>query len=167
MCEIDQKNENPRLVVDLGGTRVRTAFVHSSKAIDRHTQKSDKTAKAITIREDLRDLIVENIISGGLQQRTHVLSLAGPIFADNQNREGGIEDNPVRIRPGCMYRPAVRTQIPPRPKSLMSVVKEPRHISMAPDSSFLTFRAAGNLRPGIIFTLFSKALEIDSKAQYQ
>ncbi|MGA2378785.1 MAG: ROK family protein [Spirochaetia bacterium] len=84
MSRIDQKNEGARLVLDLGGTCVRTAFVHSSGAIDRHTRKSDKIAKAITTREGLRDLIVEEIITWGLQQRMHVLSLAGPISADNR-----------------------------------------------------------------------------------
>jgi predicted NBD/HSP70 family sugar kinase len=60
------------------------AFVHPSGAIDRHTRKSDKIAKAITTREGLRDLIVEEIISWGLQQRTHVLSVAGPVSANNR-----------------------------------------------------------------------------------
>jgi glucokinase len=81
---IDQKNEDPRLVLDLGGTSVRTAFVHSSGSLHRHSRNSDTTVKAITTCEGLRDLIVEEIIACGLQQRMHVLSLAGPISADNR-----------------------------------------------------------------------------------
>jgi predicted NBD/HSP70 family sugar kinase len=76
--------EGPRLVFDLGGTCVRTAFVHSSGAIGTGTRKSEKIAKTITTREGLRDMIVEQIVSRGLQQRTHVLSLAGPISTDNR-----------------------------------------------------------------------------------
>ena len=84
MSQTDQTYEGPRLVFDLGGTCVRTAFVHSSGAIDPDTRKSDKITKTITTREGLRDLIVEMIVSRGLQQRMHVLSLAGPISADNR-----------------------------------------------------------------------------------
>jgi predicted NBD/HSP70 family sugar kinase len=84
MSQTDQKNNDYRLVIDLGGTCVRTALVHSSGAIDPDTRKSDKIAKTIETREGLRDLIVETIISRGLRQRAHVLSLAGPISPDNR-----------------------------------------------------------------------------------
>jgi predicted NBD/HSP70 family sugar kinase len=76
--------EGPRLVFDLGGTCVRTAFVHSSGAIDPGSRKTEKIAKTITTQEGLRDMIVETIVSRGLRQRTHVLSLAGPISTDNR-----------------------------------------------------------------------------------
>ncbi len=81
---LDPRLEGPRLVIDLGGTCVRTAFVQTSGAIDATTRRSDKIAKTIATREGLRDLVVEAIISRGLQQRVHVLSLAGPISADNR-----------------------------------------------------------------------------------
>jgi len=73
-----------RLVFDLGGTCVRTALVEASGAIDSRTRKSEKIAKTITTREGLRDLIVNTIVSRGMQQQTHVLSLAGPISSDNR-----------------------------------------------------------------------------------
>ena len=84
MSQTNQTSDDGRLVFDLGGTCVRTAFVHSSGAIDSDTRKSGKIAKTITTRESLRDMIVETIVSRGLQQRMHVLSLAGPISADNR-----------------------------------------------------------------------------------
>jgi glucokinase len=80
----DCADESRRLVIDLGGTCVRTALVQSSGAIDPGTQTSDKIAKTIATREDLRDLIVETIVARGLKQRAHVLSLAGPVSADNR-----------------------------------------------------------------------------------
>jgi glucokinase len=78
------ETEGPRLVFDLGGTCVRAAFVDESGAIDPVTRRTDKIAKTIATREGLRDLIVEAIISRDLRQRTHVLSLAGPISPDNR-----------------------------------------------------------------------------------
>ena len=78
------RTEGPRLVFDLGGTCVRTAFVDASGAIDPVTRRSDKIAKTIATREGLRDLLVEAIVSRGLRQRMHVLSLAGPISPDNR-----------------------------------------------------------------------------------
>jgi predicted NBD/HSP70 family sugar kinase len=76
--------DSARLVFDLGGTCVRTAFVEASGAIDPRTRSSHKIAKTITTRQGLRDLIVSTILSRGMRQRTHVLSLAGPISADNR-----------------------------------------------------------------------------------
>jgi predicted NBD/HSP70 family sugar kinase len=81
---VDFTEEGPRLVFDLGGTSVRTAFVHPSGAIDAGTRKSEKVAKTLSTREGLRDLIVETIVSRGLGQRAHVLSLAGPISSNNR-----------------------------------------------------------------------------------
>jgi len=77
-------DEDRRLVFDLGGTCVRTALVHPSGAIDPDTRSSGRTAKTIATREGLRDMIVDTIQSQGLQQRTHVLSLAGPVSGDNR-----------------------------------------------------------------------------------
>ena len=74
----------PRLVLDLGGTRVRTAVVDESGAIVPGTRTSQKAAHTITTREGLQDLIVDTIVSRGMSQADHVLSLAGPISPDNR-----------------------------------------------------------------------------------
>ena len=74
----------PRLVLDLGGTSVRTAVVDASGAIAPGTRKSDKVARTITTREGLQDLIVDTIVSRGMSQPDYVLSLAGPISPDNR-----------------------------------------------------------------------------------
>ena len=84
MNHADDEHEDRRLVFDLGGTCVRTALVHSSGEIEPGTRRSDKIAQTITTREGLRDVIVEGIITHGLRQRMHVLSLAGPISPDNR-----------------------------------------------------------------------------------
>ncbi len=76
--------EGPRFVLDLGGTCVRTALVDASGAIALGTRKSEKIAQTITTREGLRDLIVDTIVSRGISQADYVLSLAGPISADNR-----------------------------------------------------------------------------------
>jgi glucokinase len=76
--------ESPRLIFDLGGTRVRTALVNESGTIVEGTRRSEKIARTITTREGLRDLLVAEVMSRGLGQDTHVLSLAGPISADNR-----------------------------------------------------------------------------------
>jgi glucokinase len=73
-----------RLVLDLGGTSVRAALVDASGTIDRHGRKNESIAKNIASREGLRDLIVEEIIARGLQQKIHVLSVAGPVSIDNR-----------------------------------------------------------------------------------
>ena len=78
------ETEGPKLVFDLGGTCVRAAFVDASGVIDPATRRTDKIAKTIATREGLRDLLVDAIISRGLGQETHVLSLAGPISPDNR-----------------------------------------------------------------------------------
>ena len=80
----DSSVNGPRLVLDLGGTSVRTAAVDASGAIAPGTRKSEKVAQAITNRDGLRDLIVDTIVSRGISQREYVLSLAGPISADNR-----------------------------------------------------------------------------------
>jgi predicted NBD/HSP70 family sugar kinase len=74
----------PRLVLDLGGTCVRTAVVDAWGAIVPGTRKNEKVAQTITTRDGLRDLIVDTIVSRGISQREYVLSLAGPISADNR-----------------------------------------------------------------------------------
>jgi predicted NBD/HSP70 family sugar kinase len=80
----DSSVNGPRLVLDLGGTCVRTAVVDASGAIAPGTRKTEKVARTITTRVGLRDLIVDTIVSGGISQRDHVLSLAGPISPDNR-----------------------------------------------------------------------------------
>jgi glucokinase len=75
-------SSGPRLVFDLGGTRVRTAFVDAAGSIDPASRSSEKIAQSFTTSADLRDLIVDRIVASGLPQRTHVLSLAGPISPD-------------------------------------------------------------------------------------
>ncbi len=76
--------QNMRLVLDLGGTRVRTAQVDAAGAIDPLTRRSEEIAKTITTQAGLRDLIADAIVHSGLAQSGHVLSLAGPISPDNR-----------------------------------------------------------------------------------
>jgi predicted NBD/HSP70 family sugar kinase len=76
--------KSARLVLDLGGTCVRTALVEAAGAIDPRSRTSQRVAKTITTRQGLRDLLVGTILSRGMGQRTHVLSLAGPITADSR-----------------------------------------------------------------------------------
>jgi len=73
-----------RLVFDLGGTCVRTASVDAEGSIAPNSRSSAKIAQTISTSADLRDLIVDRIVASGSRQRTHVLSLAGPISPDNR-----------------------------------------------------------------------------------
>ncbi len=75
-------SKGPRLVFDLGGTRVRTAFVDEAGSIDPASRRSEKIAQSFSTSADLRDLIVGRIVASGTPQRAHVLSLAGPISPD-------------------------------------------------------------------------------------
>jgi glucokinase len=68
----------------MGGTRVRTAIVDEHGAIAAGTRKSEKIAQTITTRKGLTDLVVDTIVSRGISQPAHVLSLAGPISSDNR-----------------------------------------------------------------------------------
>jgi predicted NBD/HSP70 family sugar kinase len=63
---------------------MRTAIVDASGGIDPATRRSEEIARRIGTREALRDLIAEAVLSCGIPQRSHVLSLAGPISADNR-----------------------------------------------------------------------------------
>jgi predicted NBD/HSP70 family sugar kinase len=74
----------PRLVFDLGGTCVRTALVDAAGSIAPGSRSSEKIAQSISTSAGLRDLIVDRIVASGSRQRTHVLSLAGPISPDNR-----------------------------------------------------------------------------------
>ena len=80
----DSPAHGPRLVLDLGGTCVRTALVDASGEILPGTRTSEKIARTITTRAGLQDLIVDTIVSRGMAQTHHVLSLAGPISPDNR-----------------------------------------------------------------------------------
>jgi glucokinase len=73
-----------RLVLDMGGTRVRTALVDGSGVIQARTRTSAESARAIRTREEMRDLIVDRVLLAPPDQRTFVLSLAGPISWDNR-----------------------------------------------------------------------------------
>lgn len=75
-------SRGPRLVFDLGGTTVRTAFVDAAGSIDPTSRKSEKIAQSLSTSAELRDLIVSRIAASGSPQHTHVLSLAGPISPD-------------------------------------------------------------------------------------
>jgi hypothetical protein len=99
--------------------------------------------------------------------------LEPPVFlqlshhTDQNQRPGRPKPSPVGVRAHGVYRPTVRAPIPLHPQSLGSLVKEPIHIPMTPNSTSLTSRTTGYLRPRILFLVFRKALEIDWKMQYQ
>lgn len=80
----DSPASGPRLVLDLGGTCVRTALVDAAGEILPGTRTSEKIARTITTRAGLQDLLVDAIVSRGMGQTHHVLSLAGPISPDNR-----------------------------------------------------------------------------------
>jgi predicted NBD/HSP70 family sugar kinase len=73
-----------RLVFDMGGTCVRTALVDAEGRVEPSTRRSGEMAQAIRTRGDLRDLIVERVLTDAPGQAAHVLSLAGPISMDNR-----------------------------------------------------------------------------------
>jgi len=76
--------QGERFVLDLGGTCVRHGLVdHQGKMNAAHCCM-ERIAQKISTRRELCDLVVDRIVIHGQQQRTFVISVAGPISPDNR-----------------------------------------------------------------------------------
>jgi predicted NBD/HSP70 family sugar kinase len=73
-----------RLVLDMGGTCIRSGRVDDRGALDPRGCCSEKITREISTRRDLCDLVAQRIETLGGQQENFVLSIAGPVSADNR-----------------------------------------------------------------------------------
>jgi predicted NBD/HSP70 family sugar kinase len=76
--------EGMRLVLDMGGTFIRSGYVDDHGALDLSGCHAEKIARGISTRRDLCDLVAQRIETLGGQQANFVLSIAGPVSADNR-----------------------------------------------------------------------------------
>jgi glucokinase len=71
-------------VLDLGGTCIRSGYVNETGIIEPATFRSEKITASLATPGDLRDFLVQKITGPGTGQENYVLSVAGPISADNR-----------------------------------------------------------------------------------
>jgi predicted NBD/HSP70 family sugar kinase len=76
--------EGLRLVLDMVGTCIRHGHVDDHGMLDPTGCRANKIAREISTRRDLCDLIAQRIATIGGQQANFVLSIAGPVSADNR-----------------------------------------------------------------------------------
>lgn len=76
--------EGMRLVLDMGGTCIRFGLVDHNGALDSRGCHAEKIAREISARRDLCDLVGQRIETLGGEQANFVLSIAGPVSADNR-----------------------------------------------------------------------------------
>jgi glucokinase len=73
-----------RLVMDLGGTCIRHAYVSHDGKLDVSRFCTEKVAQAISTPDELCEMLVGIIAAADRLQTDFVLSFAGPISADNR-----------------------------------------------------------------------------------
>lgn len=78
-----RKWEGMRLVLDMGGTCIRCAHVDHNGLFD-HGECRTESAREISTRHDLCEMLVKRISTADERQRNFVFSFAGPISADNR-----------------------------------------------------------------------------------
>jgi glucokinase len=73
-----------RFVLDMGGTCIRSGRVDEKGSIESVSFFSERITASLATRWDLRDLLVNKIVSLGAGQESYVLSFAGPVSSDNR-----------------------------------------------------------------------------------
>jgi len=76
--------EGLRLVLDMGGTCIRYGHVDDHGMLDLTGCRAEKIARKISTRRDLCDMVAQRITTLGRDQANFVLSIAGPVSADNR-----------------------------------------------------------------------------------